>query len=306
MLELKSIVLLGYRNAGKDSVCRYLQEHFEQQFYNAKFGAYNKSIAAQLMRVPVSFMEDKEWRNQPLIDDITALDILNSLFYLSEHSTALQNKIHNTCLSNIPDNLIPVFTDVRRQTELNKVLEKFGKDHTAVFLLYNENAVFSKGDEELDEVIDTCTILKTLTSDVSLSAEQIIEILDLDRLCKARAKPVLHLYTDQYYYRVSSLPGYEPLSLMYEKCLNFAKALGLDNVYVSRLFQYVVSEVDKSNLQLADVTEDSKMFYTYANHAHLISMLREKAVLRIHCSKLSSIKSIVQDYFTKQEIVTYE
>lgn len=303
--DIKAVVLLGYRNAGKDSVCKGLQERYTN-IWNAKFGAYNKELVASFLKIPVSLFEDKDYRNRPWFDDFTPLDLLNAVFLFSNTNERLQQKIDDHCLDSIPKGYLPVFTDVRRQRELEQVFNKYGEAHTVVFNLDPACAEESEGDEELDELVESCTIERYLLGSLSANTDAVAKVLCLNN--KYKKKPTLHLVKAPNTIFIKTLDVYEPLTPLVDKCEEFAEALDLENSqYLKvRLFNLIYSEIDLSNFEIADVLNDSYMVYDPSHHERFLDKLRKKANIKLHCSQADAFKSWVQDTFTKEEIVTHE
>lgn len=303
----KAIVLLGYRNAGKDSVCKELQRQYPGVFHNAKFGAANKQLAANLLMVDSLKFEDKKWRGSTFVGgshfEFTPLDLLNSLFLLSDNHEGMQKQIDAYCLDIILENTIPVFTDVRRERELNKVFERFGLDDTDVYYLEPITAEESPGDEEIDDLVETSAIKKYLYSTVIGNADEILQLTKTSLLVK---KPTLRLhFTLSHTFERQLIPTYEPLSTVADECKALVNKLKLEPSVLGRVFNAIYQELDLATIEIADLpAQECQMIFT-EQHIPLLTKLREKANLRACVGAFTPerFKKLAKENLTKEEII---
>lgn len=138
----RALVLLGYSGTGKDTLVRMAQAAYDG-IGNCKFGEFNKRIVAELLGVPLSYMEDKQWRERYDIlkqhfgvdtsYHMSPFDLLSTLF-VGGTSYTPAGEHHRSCyqsytIAKAHEHKLPIFTDIRHYSELMKVKGNF---HTCV------------------------------------------------------------------------------------------------------------------------------------------------------------------------------
>lgn len=308
-MELKALVLLGYRNTGKDSICKALQESYSN-IHNAKFGAYNKELAAHLTMCGVQKFEDKQWREQPMFSDhsFKPTDLLNALFAFTKVNKNHRKTVYTDTFGKIPFSSLPVFTDIRREEELNEVIGYYGSNCVVVFWLNRIGQEPSEGDEDLPELISDLTHnvtivreFQTLQGSLAVNIAKVKAYVEKHSVIELKkTKPVLHLFTNslKFWYNVQV---YEPLAYVLGQCQALVKTLNaFDQAYL-KVFNTVVQEIPLDKLELADAKVDSQMVYIKEQHEPLLPKLREKFTLVLHLST-SSAKLTKFPEFTQEEI----
>jgi ribose 1,5-bisphosphokinase PhnN len=202
---MKAIVLLGSHGAGKDTVANALIEQYPKCFYNAKFSRLLKEITANAYYANTKQMEKKHWRDIPGMYGVAPIDVLNALFYGSAHVPKLAESILDSCISSIPSDTIPIFTDVRRDIELQKVLDTYTEDNVVVVRLLRSS---SKPDDT-DNYLNATTINFThVNNDGSIdkTVEELIKLLGLKP-----PEPVYKIHMYYTPYAISVNPKYSLL-----------------------------------------------------------------------------------------------
>lgn len=143
----RALVLLGYSGTGKDTLANLAITRYGDSVGNCKFGEFNKRIAALALNVPPSYFEDKHWRqtHDVLATEfdldtsyhLSPFDLLSVLFVggnsntpVGEHWRACYQSY--TITKAKQNYMLPIFTDVRSQSELMKVKGNF--DTCVVYL----------------------------------------------------------------------------------------------------------------------------------------------------------------------------
>lgn len=142
----RALVLLGYSGTGKDTLANLAIARYGDSVGNCKFGEFNKRIAALALSVPPSYFEDKHWRvtHDVLscefdVDShihLSPFDLLSVLFVGGNSNTEVgahwRQCYQNYTISKAGYYKLPVFTDIRSETELVKVKSCF--DACVVFI----------------------------------------------------------------------------------------------------------------------------------------------------------------------------
>jgi hypothetical protein len=125
----KALVLLGLRNSGKDTMFHALKELMPSAV-NIKFSSFHKHLLGELMGIPQSFLENKELRESyklalvkgevtyDYLSDVSLLDLLNALFIGSAEVESLRKAHIEYAMLQFTESDFPVFTDIRRHSEL--------------------------------------------------------------------------------------------------------------------------------------------------------------------------------------------
>lgn len=293
---MRAIVLLGYRNSGKDSVCKELEKRLTL-VKNAKFGEFNKQLTADLLEVPRIWLEDKEWREEEYIHGVTPLEVLNAFFVYSQQSPKFQQKIDSWCLSDCDRYEWVVFTDVRRVRELNKVIQRFGAKNTRIFFLERYGLTPSEGDEEVDQLVEDYSIEAVCINSIEENADKILKCL---RVELKKQKPNLHLVTKERIRYFEHLPTYEPLQDLADSISAFIEFNKVDPSCFPELFTTAYNNLDLQSTVVSEVKEDSYMVYVSSQHAFLLPKLREKANLRVHVPQDALVFPYTVDFYSQE------
>jgi len=152
-----SLVLLGYSGAGKDTLASLLEREFPGCSI-VKFAALIKKLVAKLWGVDPSLLEDKQWRlaTHFILDGhpikLTPMDLLSALYHGAPHSNLALANIE-VALASIPAGSFPVFTDIRRQLELDAVFRFF---QPRIVWLSRPNVGPGPNDHELLNLVHYC------------------------------------------------------------------------------------------------------------------------------------------------------
>jgi ribose 1,5-bisphosphokinase PhnN len=193
---MKALVLLGSHGSGKDTVANSLIVKYPGSFYNAKFSKLLKEITANAYYTNTKQLENKTWRNTPGMYRVSPLDVLNALFYGSTHVQNLAESILDSCISSIPLDTIPIFTDIRRDKELQKVLEVFGEEEVIIIRLLRSSSTPDDTDNYLNESVINFTHVNN-DGAIEQTVEEVINLLEL--------KPTEPEYSIHMYYKPSHL-----------------------------------------------------------------------------------------------------
>jgi hypothetical protein len=301
---MKAIVLLGYRNSGKDSVFKALDERISG-LRNIKFGAFNKTLVAELLEVPVSWMEDKTWRNEPYFYGVTPLELIDALFVYSDTSEKFQQKIDETSLVEVGTGEVLVFTDIRRERELSAVYNKYGVNETCVCWIESGSSKSVEiGDRHLDKLQGESDLVVLSSYSFAEIADIIINFCNLSSQAK---KPKLHIFdaTNKVSPELRQLPVYEPLQPLIDRVQQSLKDLGLGIEVLPAMFNLVYSETPIGKLELAGITKDSVLNYVPKQHWSFIPQLRKKANLLYYIKKGVNPTYDELDIFEIEEIHYY-
>jgi energy-coupling factor transporter ATP-binding protein EcfA2 len=128
----KALVLLGLRNSGKDTMFRALKELMPSAV-NIKFSSFHKHLLGELMGIPQYVLENKTLRESLKLafeggdvtfeyqSDVSMLDLLNALFIGSAEVASLRKAHIEYAMLQFTESDFPVFTDIRRHSELAAV-----------------------------------------------------------------------------------------------------------------------------------------------------------------------------------------
>lgn len=185
---MNALVLLGYSKSGKDTIANLLSQKYVG-VVNAKFSLLTKEILSRLFKVPVSMMEDRQWRSTALLEhngqriNLTPMDLLTALFHGAPKCNLGKANVAYT-LQQV-QGLFPVFTDVRRLYEWNAILEHY---RPLVILLENKQTEEGENDGEIKQVweearttadIKSCCIEILPTHTPETTFAQILNILSV-------------------------------------------------------------------------------------------------------------------------------
>lgn len=303
-----AIVLLGYRNSGKDSLAKNLQEKFTG-VVNAKFGGYNKYLASEILKVPVSWFEDKKWRETEYLENtgFTPLHLLNALFAYSKENKKMQTDIDKWTLESLDSSLdkVVVFTDIRRKRELDSVIDFFA-DNVFYIHLSRAGLKAQEGDEEIDALVDSVDLDFSFVGTLGENnnkLEQIVLGAGCARIPEVKRKPTLSLYLNpciDHGYNV-----YEPLSHILKAVVKFAEDTKLPQTAAFPLFRTVVEELEPKNRTVADITQDSSMVFIPHQHLPYLKLMREKAKIQLVVPLHVLKEDWVQENFLPTEIYTH-
>jgi len=153
-----SLVLLGYSGAGKDTLASLLEREFPGCTITIKFSCLTKQLVAKLWGVDPCMLENKQWRSAThyIFDGhpikLTPMDLLSALYHGALHSNLALANIE-VALASIPPGSFPVFTDIRRQLELDAVLRFY---QPRIVWLVRPNVGPGPNDHELLELVRYC------------------------------------------------------------------------------------------------------------------------------------------------------
>ena len=147
-MKYNAIVLLGEHNTGKDTLGNFLVSIVPGAGI-VKFGGLNKYLVARMFDKSVESMEDKTERQQKVIHELSPLTMLNLLFQAGQLETpeaeALRKSYRINAITAAASVEFPIFTDIRRQEELNEVKARYNP--FVVFLFAKVGFQGKSGDE---------------------------------------------------------------------------------------------------------------------------------------------------------------
>lgn len=165
-----AIVLLGYSGVGKDTLFKEFDKKYSN-VHNAKFSLHPKSVVADLVGVDLAFMEDRNARKTLMTAyGLSPLDLLNALFCYADNMPEFVQRTIDLCINSIPENKVPVFTDIRRSLELYTVCETY--EEVLVFRLYREGIQEGATDGELKSLVSDFEICMRGTPEESMTSIQ--------------------------------------------------------------------------------------------------------------------------------------
>lgn len=148
-----NVIVMGYSGSGKDTAYRYLASKYPGLAHNVKFPTLAKQRLAAYMQVPVSFMEDREWRTKTYVPgtDRTVLQFLIDTYHVfrvlePDHWPA-------KVLSDLPQG-IRVFTDVRSPAEATQIMSKLDPAHTFLLWVHRDGARIESSDTYQAEIAE--------------------------------------------------------------------------------------------------------------------------------------------------------
>lgn len=118
----KVYVVMGYSNAGKDTVYQIMQKALHYSTVNIKFAAPMKAILEFHYDLPVGFLENRQKR-QELVpghpDEITWGELMIRCFrcFPRIDQTMMVRKVQRQVEAYIRQGYCPIFTDVRNYSE---------------------------------------------------------------------------------------------------------------------------------------------------------------------------------------------
>jgi hypothetical protein len=178
-----SIVLLGYSGAGKDTLTQLLLDKYPGKFANVKFSALTKSLLGLIGFTPEQLdgRDVAKVREQTLTIDnkstgVSLLDLLATLFH-GARKTNLHRANIKWALDNIPANVVPVFTDVRRIAEYEALLRKF--PNPLIISISDSKLLPGVADEEVDSFLCDIRLIRTTVAETFLGLETILSDRDL-------------------------------------------------------------------------------------------------------------------------------
>jgi hypothetical protein len=190
-MKYDSLVLLGVGNSGKDTVYQKFA-NLQPNSVNIKFSSFSKHLLGWLMGIPQDYFENKELRTQYKValdnlegsfeyrSPVCLLDLVNALYFGGERvPTLLQAGVEYAHAQVTPD-CFPVFTDIRRQHELDSVLQKYTP---LVVLLKRTAEQESATDENVIGCFNSC------------AAQQKITLINLE---PDRAAAYIHAFVNSY------------------------------------------------------------------------------------------------------------
>jgi hypothetical protein len=152
-------VLLGYSGVGKDTLASLLEREFTGcSIIIIKFSCLTKQLVAKLWGVDPSLLENKQWRaaTHYIVDGhpikLTPMDLLSALYHGAPFSNLSLANIE-VALASIKPGSFPVFTDIRRQLELDAVLRFW---QPRIVWLSRPNVGPGPNDHELVELVRYC------------------------------------------------------------------------------------------------------------------------------------------------------
>lgn len=270
-MKYNALVLLGYSGVGKDTMANMLCK--TSGCVNSKFGELPKRLACNLLTLPYSrdLVESKANRESAVAGfyGLSLMDVLTVLYKGSQDSEPMLKAIRQFTFDKIGAD-VPIFTDVRRQTELDAINERY---QPLVIRLVRSDVGLGVNDSQLDE-LEADVIFYLSPGDIHKSYKRLCELL-LAQGFKTLAliKPTLYLYTDYRSLELCPLPTYEPLHKLYTMCM----ALSADTLACQAAFAAFVRECDPSKHVLSPLTTDSKMYYVKRQHEQLLPLLQEIA-----------------------------
>lgn len=294
MEPCNALVLLGYSNTGKDTIAALLSSRFTG-VTNAKFSALTKQILADVCGVPVSMMEDRQWRENTRLyvngvqTTLTPFDLLTALYH-GAPGTNLASANAEWTLKSIGDSF-PVFTDVRRVAEFNCVTAHY---NPLVIFLTRDDAEPAVNDKEIAEVFYAATDNKSIKTNVIHIAtgeqpEQTFERVLKELKANNRTvnyKPTLHIYLAQKFpVAVNHLvrgrvPSYEPLNKFAVDLANLTMAHGICRYGFNKMFDAATSEMNWDNVELPTIETDAAMAW-HTSHENILEQLRSMANLKV-------------------------
>lgn len=159
----KCLVLLGFHGVGKDTMFRMMEARSHGGLVNAKFGAFNKRLVAEILNVSPNYLEEEPWRSQFNVMQtygidgcsLSPLDLVNVLFYGLQNNTKAAANLRQAyvayTLSLAKNAKVAVFTDVRNQHEMEVIKDNF--DPIVVYL-WDTNVSPGEGDENVQELAE--------------------------------------------------------------------------------------------------------------------------------------------------------
>ena len=162
---MTALVLLGRHRTGKDTMANLLEFAYNRVI-NVKFSALSKRLVASALDLPYSATEDRHFRSEycatktfGVETDLSILDLLNVLYYGMESDTEAASRMVSAgikyALTVAEGAYHPVFTDIRRQLELDAVLERY--PNCKIVRLTKEGEELQApeaGDEQLQYLFD--------------------------------------------------------------------------------------------------------------------------------------------------------
>lgn len=152
-MTFDSIVFLGEHGSGKDTLGNYICEIVNNAGI-VKFGLLGKQLTAKAFEVPLELLEDKDKRKEIALYQLSPLTFLNLLFQAGQLDTPEAKALRESYVTNALNRAFafdfPVFTDIRRQEELDAVKTKY---NPLVILLATEfSFVGAPGDEYIEQM----------------------------------------------------------------------------------------------------------------------------------------------------------
>lgn len=309
-----AIVILGYSGVGKDTLANMLAEDIAE-VVNAKFGAFNKEIVATLFKVPATFLDDHEWRTTAKlvvagkISKVTAFDLLTALFRGSKGTPLEQEHLQHTL--SLCKGCIPVFTDIRRITEFDAVIENY---NPLVIYLSRANVVTGTNDHDIPEVWRYAQGCPRVITHLIYAPEEETPEQTYARFAKLVSgnvvtkftKPTLHIYVSKNFEHAltstlrSALPSYEPLGKLASSLAKIGIDFGIDVHGYNEMFNAAIFNMNFEKLEIAPIECSSSMVW-HQSHEHFLPQLRQKAILRVHVMDDESAEK-AKILFTSKEL----
>jgi hypothetical protein len=157
-LKCPLIVILGYSNAGKDTLAKFLHSHLEHLGYKSetvKFVQPFKDTLAMYLGVDRELMEDREYRStvitelgctplELMIRGFTAMPLIHPKLGLYKTKKTISWLIHQ--------GVIPVFTDPRNPEEIRYLRGLADEGHPVISLRVNRPDQLPQESDEYLEV----------------------------------------------------------------------------------------------------------------------------------------------------------
>jgi hypothetical protein len=251
---------------------------------------------------------DPKWREQKLyaygnLTEVTPLLLLQALFYGAPH-TILHRLNIQYALDNIPKDSFPVFTDVRREEEL-EALKDAGWNPLFVYLRRSDVDP-GEADYQLEYLAEEYAddFLTLTKGKEDFGYQKLFSIVTAETNLAPR-KPTLHVYVSCHPVSSVVLPNYEPMLTLLDKCReSLSLAFSLPSEVVDKrtvdLFQQLISEADLSEVELSPIENDCWMSFN-KSYEPLLPRLREMANLKFYVPSVSGFSISLANLLTNCE-----